>query len=123
MPKRFSVRAHIVREATGDANDVLRYPTEGEVPTNRRHHVTLLSWKDVEHDWTQTEIRVTDGEDVQGVVTDSNKTKATVYYWPYEIVLSEGQRLEVYFSGATDGDMLHMYVQAYYVDQPFYLGG
>jgi len=122
MPKRFSVRAHIVRPATGDVNDVLRFPSEGEVHEGRRYHVTLLSWKNVEHNWTQTEIRVTDGEDVQGVVTDANKTKATVYHYPYEIVLTEGHRLEVYFSGATANDMLHLYVQGYYVDQPYYLG-
>jgi len=123
MPRRFSVRVHVVRSATGDVADVLRFPSEGEVPTGRRYHITLLSWQDATTDWTQTEIRVKDGQDTQGVVTDSNKTHATVYYWPYEIVMTEGQRLEVYVSGATSADMLHLYVQGYYVDQPFYLGG
>ena len=122
MPKKYSVRAHIVRAATGDVEDVLRFPSDGEVHAGRRYHVTLLSWQDVTTNWTQTEIRVADGQDVQGVVTDANKTKATVYYFPYEITLTEGQRLEVYIKGATAADMLHLYVQGYYVDQPYYLG-
>lgn len=117
MPKRWSVRDHVVHVAEGDATDVLKWPTVGEVPHRRRYHVTLLSWQDATNTWTRTQIYIQEGRDRQHVVTDANKTADTVYEWHHELVLTAGQRLCVYFEGATASDYLHMYVQGYYVDE------
>lgn len=117
MAGKNAFRAHVQLVAAGSTADVLKYPEEGNVSREERHHVTLLSWEDVTTNWTKTRCYVELNERALRVFDSSDKTLATVYYFPYEIVLTEGEQLCLYISGATLGDVLHLWAQGYWVEE------
>ena len=116
MGQKKAFRPHIRKIAAGDATDILRYPERDPVPSNQRHHITLLSFEDETSNCT--EVQISAGRlDVQRRIAEQIAPAAgRTYFFNDEIVLTDGERLQVYFSGATALDVLDLWLQGYWVE-------
>lgn len=116
MAKKYSFRERLTKNAAGDSSDVLRYPVNTRIPAGERHHITRLAFEDATTACTEVQVNVNRG----GVSFPQEEQLAPVagyLYWVSdEIVLNEGEQLELYFSGATASDILKAFVNGYWVE-------
>lgn len=115
MAGKNAFREMLHLKAAGTAADVLQFPQEGPVERGRRYHITHIAWEDEDTNWTQTRIYVDRSGSTHRFVDDASVTKAIVYALDDEIVLTEGERFCLYFSGATSGDDLRVWLQGFWV--------
>lgn len=116
MARKRSFRLHMKKVAAGDATDKLYYPQREYVPSATRHHITLLTFEDETS--TPTEVQISAGPPgaIERLGEQVSPQAGRSYWWPHEIVLTSGEQLEVYFSGATASDILHLWVQGYWIE-------
>jgi hypothetical protein len=116
MAKKNSLRLDFRKIAAGDASDVIYYPEEKVVDAGERHHLTLLSFEDETS--TPIEVQISAGRagKMKRITEQISPLAGRTYSWSDEIVLTEGERLEIYFSGATAGDVLLAWLQGYWVE-------
>lgn len=116
MGKKHSFREALSLKAAGDATDVLEYPRRGLVPPKHRYHVTRLSFEDKTTAPTEVQINVKRGGVIHYLMEQVSPAAGRLYWTTDEIVLSEGERLSVYFSGATASDLLWVWLEGYYLE-------
>jgi len=117
MAKRNAFRAHLHRKAAGSSADVLEYPEEKPVSRGERHHVTLLAYRDQDNAPTSVQIRVRKGSNDHYYYEQATPTANLIYTWDDEVVLTEGERLQVYFNGATAVDDLEVWLQGWSTEE------
>ncbi len=115
MAKKNAIRLHLHKVAAGDATDKLYYPDNESVQQGQRHHITLLSFEDEDHTPVEIQVNVKKVTTTFKICEELTATAGVLYWWQYEIVLTEGERLELYFLTATAADNLHAWIQGYWV--------
>jgi len=115
MAQKYSFRSRLVKVAAGDSSDVLWYPEDAPARVGERHHITRCSFEDETTACTEVQVNVNrDGVSYPHV--EQLAPVAGYLYWvKEEMVLNEGERLEIYFSGATVSDKLKAYLSGYIV--------
>ena len=117
MAKKYALRPHIRKVAAGDASDILYYPEKGFVRSKERHHITLLSFEDETTSCTEVQISAGPSGATRRIAEQIAPAVGRTYFFDDEIVLTDGERLEVYFSGATASDVLDVWLQGYWVKE------
>ena len=114
-PRKRSFRLEHRRVATGDALDIVYYPGPEPVPTRERHHLTRIVAEDETS--APTEIQVNTYRGALALREDEvvGPLAGRAYPFPDELVLTEGQRVGVYFSGATASDVLRVTFEGYWM--------
>lgn len=116
MGKKHSFRDALFLKAAGDTTDILEYPRGEYVPSKYRYHITRLSFEDGTTAPTEVQINVKRGGVTFYLMEQVAPAAGRLYWIGEEIVLSEGERLSVYFSGATASDALWVWVDGYYLE-------
>jgi hypothetical protein len=117
MAKRNAFRAHLHRKAAGSSADVLEYPGDKPVPRGERHHVTLLAYRDQDQSPTSVQVRTRKATNDYYYYEQATPTANLIYTWDDEVVLTEGECLQVYFNGATLADDLEVWVQGWWTEE------
>jgi len=117
MAKKNAIRLHLHKVAAGDATDLLYYPDNESVQQGQRHHITLLSFENEDGTCAEIQVNVKKVTTTFKVCEQLTATAGTLYWWQYEIVLTEGERLELYFKTATATNDLHAWLQGYWVKE------
>ena len=115
MAQKYSFRSRLVKNAAGDTSDILRYPEDGPARVGERHHITRSAFEDETTACTEVQVNV-NRDGVSYPQVEQLAPVAGYLYWVEdEIVINEGERLEIYFSGATASDKLKVYLSGYTV--------
>lgn len=117
MAKKNAIRLHLRKTAAGDATDLLYYPDNESVQDGQRHHVTLLSFEDETSNCTETQVDIIHVAKTFRIFEQVAPAAGRTYFADDEIVLTTGERLRVYFSGATASDVLDVWLQGYWVKE------
>jgi hypothetical protein len=116
MGKKHSFRDALYLKAAGDTTDVLEYPQRRLVLPRYRYHITRVSFEDATTALTEVQVNVKRGGVTFYVMEQVAPAAGRLYWTTEEIVLTEGERLSVYFSGATADDLLWVYLEGYYLE-------
>jgi len=115
MAQKISFRSRLVKVAAGDSSDILRYPEDGPVRVGERHHITRCAFEDETTACTEVQVNVNRGGVSYPQVEQLAPVAGYLYWVEEEMVINEGERLEIYFSEATASDNLKAYLSGYLV--------
>lgn len=113
MAQKRSFRERLTKNAAGDTTDILRYPQNERVPAGERHHITRSAFEDETTACTEVQININRGGILYAQEEQLSPVAGYLYWIDQEMVLMEGEQLELYFSGATASDKLKAYVGGY----------
>lgn len=114
-PRKRSFRLEVRRVATADALDILYYPVNGPVEDGSRHHLTRVLAEDETSAPTEIQVNVYRGAQAFREDEVVGPVAGRAYLFPEELVLTELQRLGVYFLGATASDALRATFEGYWM--------
>lgn len=117
MAKKRSFRRHLRLIAAGSAVDVLEYPEEHPVRRGERHHVTLTAYEESANAPTSVQIMVRRGGIDFFYYEKATPTAGIVYVSDDEYILTEGERLRIYFNGATATNVCDVYLQGWWIEE------